>query len=126
MLVVHPREQFLGVPLVAGGGVTGLLPVTKPVGLVDQENDEWLLSAPADHAAVALEKSTWIREPRCPADRSGLLCCPVTEPFGCPTHGGVRSDAMKSPTSRVDGRLGLVVRAQVHAATSRERDFLDP
>jgi K+-sensing histidine kinase KdpD len=57
LLVVHPREQFLGVPLVAGGDVTGLLAVAKPVGLVDQEDDEWLLSALADQAAVALEKS---------------------------------------------------------------------
>lgn len=57
LLVIHPQEQFLGVPLVAGGDVTGLLAVAKPVGLVDQDDDEWLLSALADQAAVALEKS---------------------------------------------------------------------
>ncbi|QHI96744.1 GAF domain-containing protein [Xylophilus rhododendri] len=57
LLLAGPDEHFLGVPLVAGGDVTGLLAVAKPSGLEDQEDDEWLLSALADQAAVALEKS---------------------------------------------------------------------
>ena len=46
---------FLAVPLVAGGAVTGLLAValSQPA----TPGDEWLLSALADHAAVALENA---------------------------------------------------------------------
>jgi K+-sensing histidine kinase KdpD len=57
LLLIHPHEQFLGVPLVAGGDVTGLLAVARPIGAVEPDDDEWLLSALADQAAVALEKS---------------------------------------------------------------------
>lgn len=59
LLVKGQDERFLGVPLVAGGDVTGLLAVAKPTskGAGDEDDDEWLLSALADQAAVALEKS---------------------------------------------------------------------
>jgi phosphoserine phosphatase RsbU/P len=50
------KDHFLGVPLVVGGEVTGLLAVVRePDGNFDDE--EWLLSALADQAAVALEKT---------------------------------------------------------------------
>jgi phosphoserine phosphatase RsbU/P len=47
------NDCFIAVPLVAGGEVTGLVAVAmqKP----STQSDEWLLSALADHAAVALE-----------------------------------------------------------------------
>jgi sigma-B regulation protein RsbU (phosphoserine phosphatase) len=53
------RERFLGVPLVVAGAVHGLLVVirsapSKPSGGTE---DEWLLSALADQAALALEKN---------------------------------------------------------------------
>lgn len=50
-------QHFLGVPLVVGGEVTGVLAVTLRGVLQGREEDEWLLSALADQAAVALEKS---------------------------------------------------------------------
>jgi signal transduction histidine kinase len=51
-------ERFLGVPLVVGGGVTGILAVALPDGVIaSADEQEWLLSALADQAAVALEKS---------------------------------------------------------------------
>lgn len=51
------ETHFLGVPLVVRGGVIGLLAVRrpKPGGIGDRE--EWLLSALADQAAVALESA---------------------------------------------------------------------
>jgi sigma-B regulation protein RsbU (phosphoserine phosphatase) len=49
-------ERFLAVPLVVGGDVTGLLAVALPEGRA-ADDQEWLLSALADQAAVALEKS---------------------------------------------------------------------
>lgn len=56
LLDVKPTE-FLGVPLVVGGEVTGLLAVTRPRQEESTEENEWLLSALADQAAVALEKT---------------------------------------------------------------------
>lgn len=57
LLGVSP-ERFLGVPLVVGGAVTGIL----AVALAEErsstaEEQEWLLSALADQAAVSLERS---------------------------------------------------------------------
>ncbi len=50
-------EDFLGVPLVVDGVIKGLLFVIRPGTSNVQEQDEWLLSALADQAAVALEKT---------------------------------------------------------------------
>ncbi len=51
-------ERFLGVPLVVGGEVTGILAVALPeLRRTSDDDQEWLLSALADQAAVALEKS---------------------------------------------------------------------
>jgi sigma-B regulation protein RsbU (phosphoserine phosphatase) len=49
-------ESFLAVPLVVGGAIKGLLVVVRPTSSAAAEEDEWLLSALADQAAVALEK----------------------------------------------------------------------
>jgi phosphoserine phosphatase RsbU/P len=48
-----PDDRLLAVPLVVGGAVTGLLAVALSEFATD--SDEWLLSALADQAAVALE-----------------------------------------------------------------------
>jgi phosphoserine phosphatase RsbU/P len=50
-------ECFVGVPLVARGEVTGLLAVVRLNGQACTDADEWLLSALADQAAVALENA---------------------------------------------------------------------
>ena len=52
------EERFLGVPLVVGGDVMGILAVALPEQRESTPADEeWLLSALADQAAVGLEKS---------------------------------------------------------------------
>jgi signal transduction histidine kinase len=51
------KERFIGVPLVVGGDVTGLLAVARPPTNRSSEDEEWLLSALADQAAVALQKT---------------------------------------------------------------------
>jgi phosphoserine phosphatase RsbU/P len=56
LLGVGP-ERFLGVPLVVSGQVTGILAVARNDAGGTSEDDEWLLSAVADQAAVALEKT---------------------------------------------------------------------
>lgn len=50
-------ERFLGVPLVVGGLVIGLLAVLRPEDRAPEERDDWLLSALADQASVALENA---------------------------------------------------------------------
>jgi sigma-B regulation protein RsbU (phosphoserine phosphatase) len=50
-------ECFIGVPLVVAGAIRGILVVIRPATSVGAEQDEWLLSALADQAAVALEKT---------------------------------------------------------------------
>jgi phosphoserine phosphatase RsbU/P len=50
-------DRFLGVPLVVGGDVMGILAVALPEHREADDDQEWLLSALADQAAVALEKS---------------------------------------------------------------------
>ena len=57
--VVGPdaKERFLGVPLVVRGAVIGLLGVRHTGPSEDFDDNEWLLSALADQAAVALEST---------------------------------------------------------------------
>ena len=50
-------ESFLGVPLVVAGAVTGILVVIRSASSIGADHDEWLLSALADQAAAALEKT---------------------------------------------------------------------
>jgi sigma-B regulation protein RsbU (phosphoserine phosphatase) len=51
------QESFLGVPLVVAGAVHGLLVVIRSAPSTDATEDEWLLSALADQAALAIEKN---------------------------------------------------------------------
>lgn len=55
-----PSSRFLGVPLVVRSAVTGLLAVAWHCG----EEEEWLLAALADQAAVALENAKLDEEVR--------------------------------------------------------------
>jgi sigma-B regulation protein RsbU (phosphoserine phosphatase) len=50
-------ECFLGVPLVVAGAIKGILVVIRAAPSAETEQDEWLLSALADQAAAALERS---------------------------------------------------------------------
>jgi signal transduction histidine kinase len=56
-LLDAPAERFLGVPLVVAGAIKGILVVIRPALSIGVEEDEWLLSALADQAASALEKT---------------------------------------------------------------------
>jgi phosphoserine phosphatase RsbU/P len=56
------EECFIAVPLVVGGSVTGLL--AAALGRAASDSDEWLFSALADQAAVALENARVSEEVR--------------------------------------------------------------
>ena len=57
VLLDAPPEDFLGVPLVVAGTIKGILVVVRPAASNSAERDEWVLSALADQAAAALEKT---------------------------------------------------------------------
>ena len=57
LLLDLPPEGFLGVPLVIAGAIKGLLVVIRSTPSNGARQDEWLLSALADQAAVALERA---------------------------------------------------------------------
>ena len=61
-LLAVPDASFIAVPLVVGGTVTGLL--AAALGRDAIEYDEWLFSALADQAAVALENARVSEEVR--------------------------------------------------------------
>jgi signal transduction histidine kinase len=54
-LLAVPDECFIAVPLVVGGGVTGIIAVA--LARASSISDEWILSALADLASVALENA---------------------------------------------------------------------
>jgi len=56
-LLDAPAENFLGVPLFVDGAIKGILLVIRTHPSTTGELDEWLLSALADQAAAALEKT---------------------------------------------------------------------
>lgn len=56
-LLDTPLESFLSVPLFVDGGIKGILLVIRATPSTTGEQDEWLLSALADQAAAALEKT---------------------------------------------------------------------
>ncbi len=97
--------SFLGVPLVVRGGVTGLLAVAGRVGEAPTERDEWLLSALADQASVAIESAQGQRTREAMESRFREL----------ERAGGHRDDALrmighdlKSPLSALNGYLHLL------------------
>jgi len=54
-LLDAPQDGMSSVPLIVAGAIQGILIVLRPAAPQDPDFDEWLLSALADHAAVALE-----------------------------------------------------------------------
>jgi signal transduction histidine kinase len=56
-LLAVKLESCLGVPLVVSGAIKGVLVVVRSAAPTDPVEDEWLLSALADQAAVAMEKT---------------------------------------------------------------------
>lgn len=61
-LLAVADDCFIAVPLIVGGAVTGLL--AAALGHIATESDEWLFSALADQAAVALENARVSEEVR--------------------------------------------------------------
>jgi phosphoserine phosphatase RsbU/P len=97
-------EAFLSVPLVAQGQVTGLLAAVRAGGASSTDDEEWLLSALADQAAVALEHAKLSEEVH--AERNEL-------------------ERMIEAQSRVHATLGHEVRSPLTAIQSYAALLLD-
>lgn len=118
-----PKEHFLGVPLVVGGEVTGLLAVVRePTS--DPDEEEWLLSALADQAAVALEKTRLDETARFRERLIGIVSHDLRNPISAIS---MATELLLSDDDLDDGKVATVRRIQrsVVRATSLIGDLLD-
>jgi PAS domain S-box-containing protein len=78
-------SRFLAVPLVVQGRLSGVLAVGRPEDGGPGDDDEWLLSAVADQAAVSLEKlqlnETAVRAERARREREQMFQCLFDSPL---------------------------------------------
>jgi signal transduction histidine kinase len=96
-----PAERFLGVPLVVSGVVTGILAVALPTDMQPHPDEqEWLLSALADQAAVALEKTRLDERGRFRDRLIGIVSHDLRSPIGSILLG----TSMLLDTSMLTGR----------------------
>ncbi len=117
------KEQFLGVPLVVGGEVTGLLAVVRPPdGNFDEE--EWLLSALADQAALALEKTRLDETARFRERLIGIVSHDLRNPISAISMAAdllLSGEGLDPHTARTLGRI----QASVARASRLIGDLLD-
>lgn len=118
-------DRFLGVPLVVSGAVTGLLAVALPADLPgNPEEQEWVLSALADQAAVALEKTRLDERGRFRDRLIGI----VSHDLRSPIHSILLGSAMLLDRDEF-GPFATKTLARIQAAGQRAermiRDLLD-
>lgn len=116
-------DRFLGVPLVVGGEVMGVLAVVRP-GDGDFDEEEWLLSALADQAALALEKTRLDELGRFRERLIGIVSHDLRNPISAIS---MATDLLLESDSLDDQAVRTVVRIQrsVARATRMIGDLLD-
>jgi phosphoserine phosphatase RsbU/P len=118
-LLDYPLPQcFLSVPLVAQGQVTGLLAAVRPLAFGDAEDDEWLLSALADQAAVALENARLADAVRGERDRTARL----TEAHD--RNQATLSHELRSPLSAIQAYSSLLLDGIYGPLNDRQRESI--
>ena len=118
------KEHFLGVPLVVGGAVTGLLAVAHARADESLDDAEWLLSALADQAAVALEKARLDESARFGERLIGI----VSHDLRNPVHAISMAAELLLQDESLDPRTTTVVsrlRIAANRATRMISDLLD-
>lgn len=119
-----PDEQFLGVPLVVAGEVTGLLAVARPADRASVDEDEWLLSALADQAAVALEKTRLDESAEFRERLIGIVSHDLRNPIAAILLGAqslLRRDELDERSTKVLARI----QSSAERAQRMVRDLLD-
>jgi phosphoserine phosphatase RsbU/P len=117
VLLDYPTEAcFLSVPLVVQGEVTGLLAAVRPDGEPATDDDEWLLSALADQAAVALENARLTDAVR--AERDELKRQALTQGR---THATLGHE-LRSPLTAIQSYSSLLLDGLFGPLTDRQRE----
>jgi len=116
-------SRFLSVPLVVGGAVTGILAVTVQKD-VEASEQEWLLSALADQAAVALEKTRLDQAAQFRDRLIGIVSHDLRNPIGAMLMSAnvlLRRDELDERTIKVAARI----KSSGERAIRLIRDLLD-
>lgn len=116
------EQGFLGVPLVVAGRVTGLLGVQRPEGPPPADEGEWLLSALADQAAVALENARH-RDAR--SDLEGRVSNLEQDKARREQAMEILSHDLRSPLNAILGYVSLLQNEVVGSLTDRQRETLE-
>ena len=117
-------ERFLGVPLVVGGEVTGILAVALTQAPSTSEEQEWLLSALADQAAVALEKTRLDETAEFRERLIGIVSHDLRNPIASILLGAtslLRREGLDEKTTRT----ALRIQTSAERASRLIRDLLD-
>lgn len=117
----NAKERFLGTPLIARGRIIGLLAVLLP-GTRRERRDEWLLSALADQASVALENE---RQRAANTDlEERLKALEVQDVRQEQALRVVRHD-LRTPLGAIRGYVELLQQEVYGPLTERQRTALD-
>lgn len=119
-LLPVPDECFLAVPLVVGGAVTGLL--AAGLGRPFESADEWLLSALADQAAVALENARVSGEVR--IEMEDRLRASEGATNAKDRALATLAHDIRSPLTAIEGYCGLLTDELYGPITDRQREAL--
>jgi signal transduction histidine kinase len=122
-LLGSERDGFLAVPLVVGGDVSGVLAVSGSAH-GDAEEDEWLLSALADQAALALEKTRLDRAVEFRERLIGIVSHDLRNPLSAILYGAenlLRREELDEKTTKTAARI----RSSAERALRLTHDLLD-
>ena len=121
MLGPDARERFLGVPLVVEGGVIGLLGVLRDADAANDAEEEWILSALADLASVAVDNAR-SRESR--ASLEGRVGELESDQRGKDHALEILSHDLRSPLNAIQGYASLLGSEILGEVNERQQDAL--
>ncbi len=119
-LLAVPDDSFIAVPLVVGGSVTGIVAVA--LGHDATAADEWLLSALADQAAVALENARLGGEVR--LEMEGRLRATEGATNAKDRALSTLAHDIRSPLGAIDGYCSNLEEEIYGPVNDRQRDVL--
>jgi signal transduction histidine kinase len=114
------EDCFIAVPLIVGGQVTGILATAGPQPFT--EADEWLLSALADHSAVAVENARQIGEVR--VEMEGRLRANEGAMNAKDRALETLAHDIRTPLGAIEGYCGILEEGMQGPVNDRQRDTL--
>ena len=119
-LLAVPAERIIAVPLVVGGEITGILAASAAQGPTTE--DEWLLSALADQAAVALENARQGGEVR--VEMEGKLRASEGATTAKDRALSTLAHDIRTPLGAIDGYCAILEDEMHGAINDRQRETL--